>query len=271
MKVIDFFTSHVIFRFNEFKQFMQIRHSDVSDHNCHITLYNYCKKGKLTHIRKNLYVVNSENKYQDSAVHPLLIAGKATEDAILAYHTALESHAVAYTNFNQHTYLTTKKTNPFSFNHQQYRAIFTDALNITHLEQQSIETITMTGIKIYRTTIERTMVDVLDKPSISGGWEEVIRSLEQIIIFDPQLAVNYALSLDCASIVAKLGYFFDSRPEHLSIADNITTQLLLHIPKSPYYIDRKSSLGNGTYVKKWNIIVPNYLHEKQWEENLDAT
>ncbi|MDF1655631.1 MAG: hypothetical protein P1U34_11020 [Coxiellaceae bacterium] len=263
MNISGFFNQHVVFRFEEFKQFMLNRDQGATSKNCYMTLYNNCKKGRLTHVRKGLYVVNSESAYQSNFVNPSLIASKATDDAVLAYHTALEAHGIAYTDFNEHTFLTAKRTNVFSFQNQQYRAIYNPSVSQKKL---GIEQVTKSGIQINRTTIERTIVDVLDRPHISGGWEEVFRSLEQIVVFNMQFAVDYALSLKQASIVSKLGYFFDRRQEYLPIDPSAVARLLLHIPKRPYYIDRKSTVGKGTYIKKWQLIVPDYLHNQQWEE-----
>lgn len=268
MYASDFFNKHLVFRFSEFKQFMGNRVQGVTEKNCYMTLYRYCKKGKLAHVRKGLYVVTHDTPYNAIAINPFLVAGKATDDAVLAYHTALESHGVAYTDFNEHTYLTEHRTNDFTFQNQHYRAINkkasfgqVDAINMGN------ETITMLGIPIMRTDLERTIVDVLKRPDISGGWEEVMRSLDRITVFDAARAVDYVLASGLASVVAKLGYFFEhQRPAYLRVEPAIVERLLPHIPKRPYYIDRESTKGQGTYIKKWQIIVPTYLHKRQWEE-----
>lgn len=265
MSINDFFKHHLVFRFNEFKQFMKDREQGVTEKNCYMTLYNYCKKGKLIHVRKGLYAVSADSPYQAAPINPFLIAGKSTDDAVLAYHTALESHGFAYTDFNEHIYLTAHYTNHFTFQNQRYRAIYRP-LRKQKNEVGCIEVITLLGVDIRRTNLERTIVDVLDRPDISGGWEEVMRSLDRVTTFNVSRAVDYALSLNRASLVAKLGYFFDQRPDYLEIDLAIIERLLLHTPKRPYYIDRKTSVGQGTYIKKWQIIVPNYLHERQWEE-----
>jgi predicted transcriptional regulator of viral defense system len=264
MNARSFFNQHLVFRFNEFKAYMEGREEGVTEKNCYMTLYNYCKKGKLIHVRKGLYAVVSDYLYDTKTIHPFLIAGKATDDAILAYHTALESHGIAYTDFNEHTYLTKRRTNDFLFQNQRYRTIYLPSLSKIN---KRVETIIVEGVTLRRTDLERTLVDVLDRPNLSGGWEEVIRSLDRITRFNAVQAIDYALSLQRASIVAKLGYFLEhQRPDYLHIDSSLLERMLLHIPKRPYYIERKSSVGQGTYIKKWKIIVPDYLHYRQWEE-----
>lgn len=262
-----FFNTHLLFRFSEFMAFAKQQSSitDTTDKNLRMLLYRYCKNNKLTNVRKGLYVVNNERHYQSNLISPLMVAGKATDDAVIAYHTALESHGIAYTDFNEHTYLTAYHTNNFEFQDQNYRAIYQERLTPLDDKTQWIETVLMQGIALRRTTLERTMVDVLNRPDRSGGWEEIIRSLDRVTIFDVSAAINYALSLDRASIIAKLGYFLEQRPAYLKIDPALINKLLPHIPKQPYYMDRKT-VGQGSYFKKWQIIVPDHLHQRQWEE-----
>ncbi|MFN7096137.1 MAG: hypothetical protein ACK4PR_01045 [Gammaproteobacteria bacterium] len=238
--------------------------SEITHHNLQMQLYRYCKQNKLTNVRRGLYVVNSTQTFHSNIINPLLVAGKATDDSVLAYHSALESHNIAYTDFNEHTYLTSVQTSDFDFQNQHYRAILNKNLNAHNLSQ-CIEPINIMGIKIYRTSLERTIVDVLDKPEISGGWEEVFRSLERITIFKPELTIEYAISLNKANIIAKLGYFLEERPGYLKIDAKIIKRLLSYIPKQPYYLDRKS-IRKGKYIKKWQIVIPNYLLNREWEE-----
>ena len=34
------------------------------------------------------------------------------------------------------------------------------------------------------TSLERSIVDILDRPDLGGGWEEVWRSLDNVTLFD---------------------------------------------------------------------------------------
>jgi hypothetical protein len=45
------------------------------------------------------------------------------------------------------------------------------------------------------------LVDVLDRPDLSGGWEEIWRSLETIEYFDLDEIVAYARLLDNATTI----------------------------------------------------------------------
>ena len=95
----------------------------------------------------------------------------------------------------------------FSYNAQDYRPLHRRQFK----RDKFVSNRTMLGVEVFATALERTVVDVLDKPGLSGGWEEVYRSLERVVVFDVSKAIDYALSLNKASIVAKLGYFLEGR------------------------------------------------------------
>lgn len=262
-----FLNQHPVFRFEEFLEAIQKEQgrSKAVRNNARTILHYYCKKNRLINIRQGLYLVRTDKVYETDLTNPLLIAGKATEDAVLAYHSALESYGIAYTDFNEHTFITKHRPKPFEFQSQLYRPVTHNNLQ-SSAEEPQIEPITMMGVTIYRTTLERTIVDVLHRINLSGGWEEVMRSLDHITSFNTKSAVNYALSLNKASIAAKLGYFLDNQPSYFKAQSPIINQLLNHIPKQPYYIDRQAQ-GKQIYIKKWRIMVPQYIHERLWEEN----
>ena len=261
---IAFFKQHLVFRFSEFKAHVRRHDPKASDKNCHMVLYYHCKNNTLMRIRKGLYAVNDE--YNPKDVSPFIVAAKATEDAVVAYHTAMESHGIAYTSFNSHVFLTKQSTFTFDFQGQHYRAVSNPVAEDSLLYDLGVEGITVDGVEIRRTNLARTIVDVLDRSNLSGGWEEVWRSLDSIVSFDANFSVKYALALGKASVIAKLGYFFDQRPEHLLIDAAVVGKLLPYIPKQPYYIDRKLPKERRVFIKKWSLVIPSYLHNREWEE-----
>jgi predicted transcriptional regulator of viral defense system len=265
-----FFKQHRIFRLDEFKAYAQKHNPQILESSYKKMLSYYCKTQLLKRIQKGLYLVTDGFSTDD--ISPLLVAGKASADSVLAYHSALESHQIAYTYFNRHTFLSSRSAFEFEFRDQHYCSVQDPLLN--QLPEKSglgIETIATEGIHIQRTNLARTIVDALDRFHLSGGWEEVWRSLDNIISFDAEFAVEYALTIGRQSLVAKLGYFMDQRPEHLAIDTSIIKQLLPHKPKQMYYLDRNLTKEKRVHIKKWSLVVPRYLHSREWEEpNYDA-
>ena len=155
----------------------------------------YARKEKVIRIRRSLYAVNPELSAAGN-IDPYLVAAYATPHAVLAYHTALEFHNLAYTTFNELTFLASTHVSDFSFHGQHYRATrHPKALIDQKQTDYGVENLKRQGLPIRVTSIERTLVDVLDRPDLAGGWEEIIRSLDHLVQFNPQVVIEYALLL----------------------------------------------------------------------------
>ncbi len=124
------------------------------------------------------------------------------------------------------------------------------------------------GANVRVTQIERTIVDCLDRINLSGGLEEVWRSLNAIEKANAEKIVEYALLLNNATTVAKLGFFLRLRQQQWQINEQLFTQLKTHLPQTVHYLDRKKRI-DGKHIKEWRLIVPNELIGEQWEETLD--
>lgn len=262
-----FFKKHPVFHVDELKAHIKEHGLLILTKTCNQMLYYHCRKNTLQRIRKGLYAVNNEFDVTRREVSPFVVAGKVVKDAIIAYHTALESHQVAYTHFNTHVFLAKRSKLEFEFEGQYYSSV-RDPLFKANKEISvfGVEPIVVDGVTIKQTNLSRTIVDVLDRPDLSGGWEEVWRSLDNVTSFNAELCVKYAIKLGKGSIVAKLGYFFDQRPAHLPVDKSTIEQLMPYIPKQLYYVDRTLLKEQRVYIKKWSLVVPSYLHNRGWEE-----
>jgi predicted transcriptional regulator of viral defense system len=266
MKVWQFFETHPIFRYEEFSSFMASQ-GNTRPKNCGPLLNYHQKVGNLVNIRKYLYAVKSifdNNLWID----PYLIAAKLSDNSIIAYHTALELHGIAYSTFNEVTYLTNRQKAPFTYEGQLFRPITQQkALIESGLTDFDVDTINRSGMKINVTSLERTIVDVLDRPDLGGGWEEIWRSLEYVIRFDLNKMIFYTLYLKNSTVVAKVGYFLENRPAHLAVDPKYIEKLLPHIPKQPHYMNRTRQVKEkGKYIEKWQLIVPLEIINRTWEE-----
>lgn len=264
MKIASFFEDHVVFRYEEFAEFM-IQRGITNPASWRQQLQYHCKQGHIKRIRRLLYTV-IKSSFSTIAIDPYMIAAKAHQDAVLAYHTALELHGLAYTTFEELTYLTKQASKPFNYEGQTFRPIiFPASLRKENKTEFNVDEITKNNLTIKVTSLERTIVDVLDRPDLAGGWEELWRSLEHVVHFDAQKLVDYALLLDNATTIAKVGFFLEQRPAYLAMPDTIINQLLSYIPNQPHHFDR-SQRKDGVLIKKWHLIVPKEILEKKWEE-----
>lgn len=269
MKTTFFFENHPIFRYQEFADFM-IQRGITNPSSWRQQLQYHCKQDHIKRIRRLLYAVKKSSS-SIMGIDPYMIASKTNQDAVLAYHTALELHGLAYTTFEELIYLTKQASKPFNYEGQIFRPIiFPASLRKKNKIEFGVDEITRSSLTIKITSLERTIVDVLDRPDLAGGWEELWRSLEHVVHFNAQKLVDYALLLDNATTIAKIGFFLEQRPPYLAMPVTIIKQLLTRTPTQPHYFDR-SQRKEGVLIKKWHLIVPKEILEKKWEEPKVAT
>lgn len=114
------------------------------------------------------------------------------------------------------------------------------------------------------TTLERTLVDVLDEPDKGGGWEEIWRSLEMVEFFDLDAVISHVRSLSSAISAARVGFFLDQHRDSLMVEDKHLEALRALAPSQPRYLDGRRK--SGKLVRPWNLIVPEYVLNHRWED-----
>ena len=266
MKLNEFLSKNPVFTLSELDHFLSQRGSgNRSTRNALLSYYR--QRGRIVSIRRGLYaVVPVGTSPETFAVDPFLLAAKIKPDAVLAYHTALEFHGKAYSVFKRFFYLTNKTSVPVRFRDYEFRCALTpQVLKKKHKENFGVQETERLGVSIKVTSLERTFVDVLDRPDISGSWEEIWRSLESIEFFDISKVIEYVLLLGNSTTVAKAGFFLEQHRQELMIEDNHLEPLFDLRPKQPHYLDR-SKRKSGRFVSSWNLVVPNDIIERSWKE-----
>ena len=226
-------------------------------------------EGRLIRIRRGLYAVVPE--WADPATFPpdnYLLAGKLTSDAVVSHHSALEFHGCAYSVWHLIVYSATRPALPMEFRTERYRGTtFPRALRRSGNEHFGVAEVAYRGSAVRITSIERTLVDVLASPHLGGGWEEIWRSMEMADSLNWVQVVDYALLFGNATTTAKVGFFLDQHRDHWTITDSELEPLRQLIPRQPHYLERNRRRG-GRLLKEWNLIVPEEVLERSWEELL---
>lgn len=266
MNVEAFFHTHTVFRYEEFARLKAERGTN-NPSAVRKSLFYYTKAGRLLNVRRGLYAVVPPNITSDQVVvDPYLLACKASNDSVLAYHAALELHGVAYSVFEQFTFLTSQKIKPFEFQGQWFQSVaFPIVLKKSGNNNFGVEKLVRQGMTIQVTNLARTFVDVLDRIELSGGWEEVVRSISNMAVLDVNAAIRYCLMLDNRILAAKVGFFLEQRQGAFTISDDILKPLLEKKPLTPQSLVSHDRKG-GQLVKKWNLILPLSVLKKSWEE-----
>jgi len=258
----DFFAAHPVFTHGEFSRSRR----GGSPRTVDSLLRKHAAGGRIVRVRRGLYVSVPPGTTADGLQgDPYLIATKATDDAIVSHHAALQFHGRAYSMWNQVTFFTRRHTRPFRFGGTDFVPIRPPKA-ISNLPDMggSVDLVMSAGGKVRVTTCERAMVDVLHAPARGGSWEEIWRSLEMVEFFDLDVVVSYALALDSAMTVARVGFFLEQHRDLLFVEATHLKKLAEHGPKQERYLD--SSRESGRLLHPWNLIVPDRVLHRTWDE-----
>ena len=80
--------------------------------------------------------------------------------------------------------------------------------------------------------------------------------------------VEYAFILQNATTIAKLGFFLEQHKELFSVDEHTLNALQEKITTRIHYLER-SKRQSGKLIKRWNLVVPNSIIERAWEEPND--
>lgn len=261
MSLKKFFANHPVFRRDEFDEYQK----DRSHWTRKSSLAHHCQQGRLRLLRRGLYAVVPEGVDPENFhVDPYLVASKLADDAFLSFHTALEIFGKAYSTFQRYTYGSVRAFHPFELDGCSYEWTSVSK-SLIDAEQPyfAITEVERSGVDINVTSLERTLVDLLDRPNLGGGWEEIYRSLESVEYFNLDVVIEYVHLLGKKTTAAKVGYYLQEHAEELMVDDSHLAELRKLRPKQAFYIERG---GSGIVIRDWNIVVPEWLANRSWED-----
>lgn len=265
----DFFATHPVFPHEEYLAAMG-GGRDRSPRTTDSLLTKHAAAGRLLRVRRGLYAsVPVGTSVAEFRADPFLVASKLAPDATLAYHAALQFRGKAYSVWHRFTVLTRTHLRPLSFQGNEFVGV--QPPRSVRGRQDfggGVVTEPYAGGLVRSTTLERSLVDVLDVPELGGGWEELWRSLEMVEYFDLDAVVSYTLKLDSALTIARVGFFLEQHREALFVEEKHLKALRKRAPRQPRYLD--STREPGRLAKPWNLVVPERVLHRTWEEAPDA-
>ena len=264
MNLNAFLLQHEVFTVEELDHYLSEKGSGNPNTRKALLTY-YRKQGRIIPVRRGLYaVVRFGSSPESSPVDLYLLAAKMAKDAVLAYHTALEFHGKAYSVYNRLNYLSAARSLAVKFRQYEFRRVSVpQALLRKSQEMFGVERHKRSGAEVPVTGLERTLVDVLDRPELTGSWEEIWRSLESVEFFDTEKVIEYVLLLENATTAAKVGFFLEQHKEELIVGDDDLKPLRELRPRQPHYLLRGKRRA-GRWVKEWNLMVPDEILNQSW-------
>ena len=209
---------------------------------------------KLLHPQRGIYVVVPPTKINENSFQPdkYLIASKVQKPYYLGYHTALEMHGCAYSNYNE-AYIVVppnKKFRGFEFKNIRYRPIFNSHSQI------GLKKINHKNQKIVVSSSSRTFLDCIERPEYSGGWEECLKSLESLAGVKVNELKQLLEKIGKDMLYRKTGlilYLLDENPYYQGILSNLKSYLNTKMGKSPMYLTKGAE---SELDKNWRLYVP---------------
>lgn len=213
------------------------------------------KKNVIERVKPGLFVRIPESVILDKELYKedaVLIAAKSFKKAFLSHYTALNLHGLAE-RYTTQIYVTT----PYHQRDIYYHDIHIKYVSVLPKRFFGTKTITYSNNTISISDIERTILDVINKPEYAGGWNELIQCLKNLESLDWDKLIAYIKKFENKALARRLVYIF----EHLntiSLPNQIKKQIINYSGTNIYYFDPTKK---GTFEKEWNIIIPKTIQE----------
>jgi len=267
MKLADFFSHRQFFTHEELVKFLRI--SKLVNRGCteRSVLEAALNEKRIVRVRQGLYMcVPAGQTPQTTRFDPFLLASMSVHNPIFAYGTALDFHK-GFSHAQECFYLTMHKPRKFVFLNHRFEAVsFPTALVRNENECYAVDSIRRGTQVIKVTSLERAVVDCLDRPWLAGGWKNAWASLQYLDFLKLNELIAYALFLENRTTIAKLGFYLESRKRHLAVDDEHLMRLQEHRQCEPvHFIRNRNSRKEHSWrlVSRWNLIVPVEFLEPQ--------
>lgn len=252
-KVERFLSSHPVFNRAEFRETVSAGQPLSSADSL---LRYHAASGRILHVAPGVYA-SVPPHLEPASFHPdrILVASRIRADSVVAYHTALELHGLAYSESSQTQLLSGGRPGEVKTVVGPVRFV-AQPVALRRRSEEMVGTIKMDrrGLDVVATGVERTLVDCIERPDLTGGVEELANALHGAKAFDVQKFADFALARENQTLVGVCGAWLESRKEDLFVDNTVLDELKRGAPPSP-----RPALGSeaqGKAAEGWNVILP---------------
>lgn len=261
--ILAFLENHPVFTLDELREFLG--YESVGRKVYDSILYQK-KMQRIGVVKEGLYFsIRPGSGIQQTTPDPFLVASKLSVDAVIGLHSALDLLGFGHSLFNTYYYFSNRFRPALRFRGSHFRSVVTpEKLQKKSQQLFGTEKVERLGLKITVTGKERTLVDCLERPQYCGGFEEMYRSLEKMPYLQFEVLLKYLEIRSQKKLYASVGFFLEQNRVAFHAEESLLLNLERNKPAAPVYWDR--SKKGGTYVKRWNLVVPKQVLERSWEE-----
>lgn len=254
-----FFSAHAVFRRAEYAAAVGRR---ADDQVVTAMLTQHIKGGNIRRIARGVFA--SVPKHADASkwwVDRFLAASRLRAGGVIAYHSALELHGYAYSEWRDVQIIAkgepgTLEATGFDCRFVRPPRGFAPPDGVTKIDRL--------GQEVMVTTLERTVVDLFVRYDLAGGAGELLESLDLIARLNPTLLLRYVRGYGMATTAGALGFWLQSEQVRLRISNAVLDELRTLMPRQPRY-----ALGakycECRSVGDWNVILPINVVERRFE------
>lgn len=212
------------------------------------------RAGYFRQVRRGVYatvpVSLVERPDASPPVNPYLVASKLTAPYFLGYHTALELHGVAHSEYHVVHVATPKQLRAFEFQGLEYHRVPASAQEVElastkhRVEDQAVNVASR----------EWTLVQSALRLDLAGGFEEYYRSVTGFASVHPEKALAATRFYKTRTLYNRVGLVLWANRERWHLTTEDLAPFKRGLSKHPYYFGAQK--GAAKYVREWNVFVP---------------
>jgi len=216
-------------------------------------LYRLKRQGRILTVCPGVY----RGVLSRIPVNRFALPSRLRQDAVIAFHSALEHAGLANQTFRTTYYLSARPRRDVVYDGETYHCVAPPRRLVK--ARRTDTQVDVAGDNIHVTGRERTLVDCLLHLEYSGGVRELDQCLSMLPSFDFEKALEYLRLLKHPWLYARAGYLLDRHAERLFFSGKWRDEFLRRKPRGVVYLEKK---GPGSkWVPLWNIMAPSDLVE----------
>jgi len=219
-----FFRTHPVFTLGQFREAVG---GKAAPSTTQVRVKYHLSRARLKLVEKGVYAVIPPGVEPKQFVPDrFLVATALRDDAVLAYHSALELLGYGHGAYRDTFYLTARRRKDLRLAGGRVRSLLhPKRLREKGEESYGVETRERLGVKLRVTGPERTLVDCLAAPRYAGGIDEVFQSAGGIPALDLDRLFGYLERLGQRCFYAVLGFFLEREAERLFVPPEFLDRL----------------------------------------------
>lgn len=210
------------------------------------------KKGWLERLRPGLFQLIPADRGREGVAdtHPLTAGAVLVDPYFFSFGTACTHHGLTEQAFAEVYLACQERRRPETIRGKRYVFVYVAEERFFGFAETNV-----LGQAVQMATIERALLDAIDRPRYAGGIAEVSR-----IAARAASRVSWDALLDLlrkwrsSALVQRLGYFFDLHA--VGVPDEVREALLeLVLPRSKIQLGSRRKWGTGgKLVRPWNVV-----------------